>query len=192
MSHATRPRTVSQPRSRTPLILGVVLAVVAVAAIVAVALTRGDDDDGDATATQVAPALRGEDYAGNPVEIVPGEDGPLMIVFLAHWCPHCNAEIPVLQEWEASGAIPDDLSVVGVSTSVREDAPNYPPDQWITDVGWTWPVLADDAESTFAETYDVSGFPFIVFVDEAGEVTATTTGEQPIEALQALADDAVA
>ena len=182
----------TQTRSRTPLILGLVLAVVAVAAIAAVVLSGGDDDAGEAGATAVAPALRGEDYAGNAVEVVPGEDGPLMIVFLAHWCPHCNAEIPVLQEWDASGAIPDELRVVGVSTSVREEAPNYPPDQWISDVGWTWPLLADDAESTFAESYDVSGFPFIVFVDEAGQVTATTTGEQPIEALQVFADAAVA
>ena len=33
---------------------------------------------------------------------IPATDGPMMVVFLAHWCPHCNAEIPVLN----SGATP--------------------------------------------------------------------------------------
>ena len=77
----------------------------------------------------------GKDYDGNPVTITPGEDGPLMLVFLAHWCPHCNAEIPVLQEWEASGAIPEDLSIVGVSTAVVRDRPNYPPGR-VADRRW--------------------------------------------------------
>ena len=42
---------VSPSRSRTPLILGIVLAVVAVVAIVAVVLTSGGDDDGDDAAS---------------------------------------------------------------------------------------------------------------------------------------------
>ncbi|MET0460112.1 MAG: hypothetical protein ABW195_12755, partial [Ilumatobacteraceae bacterium] len=53
-----------------------------------------------------APALSGFDYAGQAVDIAPGTDGPMMVVFLAHWCPHCNAEVPVLLEWEESGDIP--------------------------------------------------------------------------------------
>ena len=94
-------------KSRTPLVIGIVVAVVAVIAVVAVVVAGGDDDSEDVV---VAPPLVGQDYAGNDVEVVPGEDGPLMLVFLAHWCPHCNAEIPVLQQWEASGAIPEDLT----------------------------------------------------------------------------------
>ena len=135
--------------------------------------------------------LSGQDYAGNDVEVVPGEDGPLMLVFLAHWCPHCNAEIPVLQEWEASGAIPEDLSIVGISTGVRPEAENYPPDEWLARMGWAWPVIADD-DGTLAELYGVQSFPYIVFIDEDGEIIGSTTGEQPISALQPLADEAVA
>ena len=51
-----------------------------------------------------------------------------MVVLLAHWCPHCNAEIPVLNEWRDSGEIPDGLNIVGVSTGASADAPNFPPD----------------------------------------------------------------
>ncbi len=177
-------------RSRSLLVIVAVVAVVAIIAVVAVVATGGDDGDGDDVV--VAPTLTGEDYAGNPVTVTPGEDGPLMLVFLAHWCPHCNAEIPVLQEWEASGAIPEDLSIVGVSTAVAPDRPNYPPGEWLTRMGWTWPVLADDDEGTFAEQYGVTGFPYIVFIDADGAVTGIESGEQPISRLQELADQAVA
>ena len=150
-------------RSRTPLVLGIVLAVVAVVAIAAVVLTRGGDDDetsstvppgtgvgaatvmvdgtplepgegpSDPAIGTAAPALSGTDYAGEPVEITPGADGPMMVVFLAHWCPHCNDEIPVLQQWEADGGIPEDLQVVGVSTAVSAERPYYPPDEWLVE-----------------------------------------------------------
>ena len=177
-------------RSRTPLVIGALVAVVAVIAVAAILLAGGSDDDGDEDVV-VAPPLSGQDYAGNDVEVVPGSDGPLMLVFLAHWCPHCNAEIPVLQQWEASGAIPEDLDIVGISTAVDPDAPNYPPGAWLEAMEWQWPVIADD-DGTLADLYGVDGYPYMVFIDDDGAITATVSGEQPIPELQALADAAVA
>jgi len=139
-----------------------------------------------------APALSGFDYAGQAVAIAPGTDGPMMVVFLAHWCPHCNAEVPVLLDWEASGDIPGDLQVVGVSTAVSAERPNFPPGQWLADKGWDWPVIADDVEQTAARAYGVTGYPFITFLDADGNVVARTSGEVPVETLQALADATVA
>jgi cytochrome c biogenesis protein CcmG, thiol:disulfide interchange protein DsbE len=210
-------------RSRTPLVLAIVLAVVAIVAVAAVVLTSGEDDDAetsstvpDATGGEVtvavsgtalaplpdeagdpavgvaAPTLSGTDYAGNAVAVEPGTDGPMMIVFLAHWCPHCNAEIPVLQQWEEQGGIPEDMQVVGVSTAVSAERPNYPPAEWLAEMGWAWPVLADDAELTAANAYGVTAFPFITFLDAGGNVTARASGELPIETLQELADATVA
>jgi thiol-disulfide isomerase/thioredoxin len=213
-------------RSRTPLVIAIVLVVAAGVAIAAVLATSGGDDeetastvpppaagtgsvpaDGETTVTvegaalppledpvndaavgTPAPALRGTDYSGNAVDITPGTGGPMMIVFLAHWCPHCNNEIPVLLEWRESGQIPADLQVFGVSTAADEERPNYPPDQWLAEKGWDWPVLADDADLTAANAYGVTGFPFFTIVDADGNVAARGSGEYPIEALQALVD----
>jgi hypothetical protein len=94
----------------------------------------------------------------------------------------------VLLEWRDSGQMPDDLQVVGVSTAADEARPNYPPDEWLVEKGWDWPVLADDAELTAAMTYGVTGFPFFTIVDADGNVAARGSGEYPIEALQALVD----
>ena len=121
---------VSQSRSRTPIVIGIVLAVVAVVAIAAVVLTSGgDDDDAGArrdrrTATVTVdgdPLPQGEapddPAVGKPVptiarhrlhrattvSIAPGEDGPMMIVVMAHWCPHCNEEVPTLVDVGAVG-----------------------------------------------------------------------------------------
>lgn len=208
-------------RSRTPLVIAVVLVLAAVVAVAAVVLSGSGDDDDEASETttqsatattgvevegaalpagdgpsdpaigQPAPTLRGSDYEGAAVDVVPGENGPMMVVFLAHWCPHCNDEMPVLQEWEASGAIPDELELVSVSTAVSAERPNYPPEEWLAEKGWTWPVLADDDELTAADAYGVTGFPFIVFLDADGNVTGRVSGEQPVEQLQALADATV-
>ena len=42
----------------------------------------------------VAPEVIGEGFTGNAVTTK--TDSPHMIVFLAHWCPHCQAEVPLL------------------------------------------------------------------------------------------------
>ena len=148
--------------------------------------------DPDPAVGAVAPALVGETYGGAPMEITPGEDGPMMIVFLAHWCPHCNEEVPVLLEWRDSGAIPDDLQIVGVSTAVSEERPNFPPAQWLADKGWEWPTMADDAESTALAAYGGAGFPYFVVVGEDGTVKARNAGVLPEEELDALVTAALA
>ncbi|MGI8938357.1 MAG: TlpA family protein disulfide reductase [Iamia sp.] len=53
-------------------------------------------DSADPAIGQVAPTLTGIDPAGDPVTIDPGAEGPMVIAFVAHWCPHCQAEVPRL------------------------------------------------------------------------------------------------
>ena len=93
-----------------------------------------------------------------------------MLVFLAHWCPHCNAEVPRLVAWNNSGSVPDGLRVIGVSTAVAADRPNYPPSQWVVDKQWPFEVMADSTEMNAAAAYGVDGFPFFVVVGADGKV----------------------
>ena len=139
----------------------------------------------------VAPTIVGTTYTGEPIEIVPGEGGPMMLVFLAHWCPHCNAEIPVLNQWRDSGAIPGDLQVIGVSTGVSDERPNFPPAQWLAAKGWTWPALADDANASALQAYGGPSFPYFVVIGADGTVKARNVGELPVAQLTTLVDAAL-
>jgi len=150
--------------------------------------TGGDDP----AIGQTAPALAGTTYTGEPIEIVPGEGGPMMLVFLAHWCPHCNAEIPVLNEWRDAGAVPDDLAVIGVSTAVTDQRPNFPPAQWLAEKGWTWPAMADDANASALQAYGGPSFPYFVVIGADGTVKARNVGELPVDQLTALVTTALA
>jgi cytochrome c biogenesis protein CcmG, thiol:disulfide interchange protein DsbE len=150
------------------------------------------DEAIDPMVGQVAPTLNGATFDGSGVSVTPGDGQAYMVVFLAHWCPHCNREVPRLIEWQASGAVPSELQVVGVSTAVASDRPNYPPSQWAVDKGWTWPMMADSTSMEAAEAYGVSGYPFFVIVGADGEVKVRVSGEVEIAALTQIVGDALA
>jgi len=129
-----------------------------------------------------APTLKGTDFDGAAVEIAPGGKAKLVAV-VAHWCPHCQAEVPRLVEWSKSADKPADLEIYGVSTAVDKDLPNYPPSAWLDREGFPGPVLLDEAGAQpgtggpAAEAYGTSGFPFVVVIGTDGKVKARHAGE---------------
>jgi thiol-disulfide isomerase/thioredoxin len=145
----------------------------------------------DSAIGMTAPALSGFHFDGSPVDITPG-GRPKMVVFLAHWCPHCNREIPVLQSWAAAGGVADEVDIIGVSSSVTAQGENYPPSEWLADRDWAWPVLADSATSDAFAAYGVGGFPAFVIVGSDGKVKVRSSGELPVAELDALVNQAVA
>jgi cytochrome c biogenesis protein CcmG, thiol:disulfide interchange protein DsbE len=214
--------------TRTLLVIAAVVGVTAVLGVIVALVVGGDDegsDDGgdlyqpvtvdgeplpdfteemrvgqvdDPAVGEAVPVVSGFDYDGNAVAIDPASDGPTMVVLLAHWCPHCNEEIPVLNEWRDSGEIPEELNIVGVSTGISSDAPNYPPDEWLVEMDWQWPVIADDAPpddnspSPAMGAYGGTSYPTLVLIDADGRVQTRLSGEVPIEVLAPLVDDLVA
>jgi thiol-disulfide isomerase/thioredoxin len=147
-----------------------------------------EDPDNDPARGKIAPVVNGFGFDGAPLTIAP-TGKPMLVVFLAHWCPHCNAEIPRLIEWKDSGAMPVDLGVVGVSTGARDDAPNWPPSQWVVDKGWPWPVMADNEDQSAAVAFGVSGYPGLILLNGDGKVLARRSGEAGIDELKAWAEE---
>ena len=118
-------------------------------------------------------------------------------VFLAHWCPHCNAEVPRLLDWKNAGLVPRELNVVGVGTAVATDAANFPPAQWFSNKGWSWPVIVDEyqgkgAAGTAATAFGASGWPYFVIIGADGLVKVRKSGEIEIPELQTIVADALA
>jgi cytochrome c biogenesis protein CcmG, thiol:disulfide interchange protein DsbE len=134
---------------------------------------------------QTAPDLSGSSFDGTPVEIT--NDGtPKVIVFLAHWCPHCQAEVPRIVSMQERGALPADVRIYAVSTGVNPAYVNYPPSAWLARERWTNPVLRDNETGSAARAYGLTGYPMIVFVDARGAVVARVSGEQEDAAIIGL------
>jgi thiol-disulfide isomerase/thioredoxin len=138
------------------------------------------------------PTISGQSFDGTPVSIGGAGDGPTMVVYLAHSCPHCNDEIPELIELNNRDGVPADMRVVGVSTGVDNAAPNYPPSEWLDDKGWPWEAMADDADSSAFVLSGGSGFPYLVILDADGNILARDSGEKSAEDLAVWIQDALA
>ena len=83
---------------------------------------RGAED----TAIGLAlPEISGTDYDGNALAIT-ADGRAKLIVALAHWCPYCNAEMPILQEWYAAG-VPEGVEVFALSVYADPSRANFPP-----------------------------------------------------------------
>lgn len=156
------------------------------------ALDPYDSTIDDLSVGMPAPVVRGESFDGTAMVIGEPTGNPTMIVFLAHWCGHCNAEVPELIGLEEAGLIPEGLDVVGVSTAAAADRDNYPPSQWIIDKGWPWPTMADDEIQTAISAFGGTAFPFTVVLDADGTVLARKSGQATGDETVAFLDAALA
>ncbi len=144
--------------------------------------------DDDPATGMAAPRLESLSPAGAPVSVGGASAGePTVIAFLAHWCPHCQREVPAIVELMARGDL-DGIRVVGVLTGTSPDRPNFPPAAWLDREGWTGDVVLDSEQSDAARAYGLSGYPFLVFLDANGQVVARASGELPSADIIALAE----
>lgn len=188
-------------------LIGSIAAAIAIAAIVAVATQSSSDDvvtgveefnsvevagdllpqysdsTSDTAIGMTAPTLTGKGFTGNT--IVTGPGAPTLLVFLAHWCPHCQREVPLLVQWNRDGLVPSGLDVIAIATSSDPASPNFPPSEWLAREEFPplWPVMTDSGEKTAANAMGVSGFPFFVLLDSNGKVALRISGEIEMQAL---------
>ncbi len=139
---------------------------------------------------QKAPALAGYSFDGSPVAVTPGSS-PMLVLFVAHWCPHCQREVPVIVKYMADGKLPAGMKVVAVSTAVSSDAANYPPSAWLAKVGFTAPVLADGKDQEAAAAYGLPGYPYFVVLKADGTVATRVSGEKTVAELDEILAAAV-
>jgi thiol-disulfide isomerase/thioredoxin len=151
-------------------------------------LTRLGSSGADPSVGSQAPSFGGTDFDGNPVEVSP--DGrPVLILFLAHWCPHCQNEVRWLSPWFEENGLPEGVRVVSVATSIDSTAPNYPPNDWLTDADWPVPVIVDDQQETVAAYFGLNAFPYWVVLNGDGTVRERFTGELEADAFEQLIDE---
>jgi thiol-disulfide isomerase/thioredoxin len=141
----------------------------------------------DAAIGLPAPVVSGKGFTGTEIT-TDGAGTPTLLVFLAHWCPHCQREVPLLVEWEKNGKTPTGVDVIAVATGTDPANPNYPPSEWLAreEFPALWPVIADSADKKAANAFGLSGYPFFVLVDAQGKVFMRLSGEIPMDELTAI------
>jgi thiol-disulfide isomerase/thioredoxin len=127
--------------------------------------------------------VTGHDFDGGTVSIG-GEGTPTAIIFLAHWCSHCQAEVPLVQSWLDSGGGVEGVDFVSVTTSSSSGAQNWPPSEWLEREGWSAPNIRDDQTNSVLNAYGGSSFPYWVFLDGDGNVALRLAGEIDIATLE--------
>lgn len=204
-----------QPPTRTIPVFWLTLAVIIVGGLATLVLTRPNEQDRaidtaakrvpayaqvtttgaslptwDGTGTDRAvgrtvPELRGTTFEGFHRTYAPGDATARVYVVVAHWCPHCRKEVPLLAEWADAHPTVRGVEFVTLSTAVSQDQPNFPPAAWLQREHWPWDVLIDDEVGTGAAALGVEGFPYLVFVDKDGIVQRRFSGEMPIDEFDA-------
>ena len=139
---------------------------------------------------QLIPEVTGASFDGTPVKIA--HDGRAkLVLFVAHWCPHCRAEVPRIVTHLNQKALPATVDLIAVSTAVDPAKPNYPPSTWLSNEDWKWPVLADDEKGAAALAYGLPGFPYFVAADTSGKVVGRSSGEISMDEFDALVQKAM-
>lgn len=129
----------------------------------------------DPAAGMVAPDLVGTDFFGEEVSIT-ADGTPKIIYFVAHWCPHCQREVPSVVELVEQGLVPEGVDIYTVSTAVDATRGNHPPSVWLDEEGWEFPVIRDNGDSAAYAAYGAAGFPYTVYLDGENKVLFRSSG----------------
>ena len=138
----------------------------------------GDNDDNIARGL-TAPTFSGPNENSEIVSLEKNGKAKALI-FLAHWCPHCQKEVPAVQEFIDLVGIPEGVEIIAVATSIDRARDNYPPHDWLEEEGWS-EIQIYDVDRDIGTAYGLNAFPYWVFLDKDLKVVARRTGNLPQE-----------
>ena len=132
----------------------------------------------DAEIGYLAPSFKAQLNDGSESITIDPADGKVRLIgFFAHWCPHCQREVPRVTQWLEENGVPTEIEILAVSTAVREGTPNYPPSEWFIKERWPTDIFVDNEDNDLATAFGLAGFPYWVLVDATGRVMHRSSGE---------------
>lgn len=131
---------------------------------------------GDPAVGLPSPVIGALDYDDAPVTIgAPGQ--AQVLVFLAHWCPVCDQELPTLRDVVGADGVPDGVELVLVTTGLDPGRPNWPPARWLDDAGLgDVTTVRDDVGDPLMRAFGLRAYPAWAVIDAEGTVVARRQG----------------
>ncbi len=135
----------------------------------------------------VSPRVTAATMLGEEINLIqPGAYN--LIIFLAHWCPHCRTEVRLLSPYLNDNIPVKNLTITSVATWINPNMDNYPPHNWLLNENWPVQVLADNKTSDISSAFGVTGVPAFILLDENGVVIARKSGRLGVSSLAELVD----
>ena len=122
-----------------------------------------------------SPTVDGYDFSGQPLSIE-NNGRPKIIIFLAHWCSHCQEEAKLLKKYFSIHGVSSDVDGYAIATAIDSNKPNYPPDKWLEKESWPYQIISDTSDDSIAKAFGVNAFPYWVLVDSEGKVLSRVKG----------------
>lgn len=120
-----------------------------------------------------APDFTALDTEGKEVKLSDYKGKPVVINFWASWCPPCKSEMPHFQKVYEEMKDQVQFLMVDMVDGYKETMEKGK--QYISDNGYTFPVLFDTKEEA-AYGYGISSIPTTFFIDKDGIVIAGVRG----------------
>jgi thiol-disulfide isomerase/thioredoxin len=185
----------SPSRINRNVIIYATIAVVAIGAIVAVALAnripkaaQTVNPSSTLAVGATAPEFSVNTNAG--AFDLASVSSPVFLEVFATWCPHCQHEVPIIDEIakKYSGKVAF-VGVTGSPYGIDGSSPENQADvnDWVAKLGVTYPV-AYDPDLTVANAYLQGGYPTLVVIGKDKKVAFITSGEVPAASLEKAVD----
>jgi thiol-disulfide isomerase/thioredoxin len=124
-------------------------------------------------AGEAVPEFSAPGVGGGTVRWSDGTGGPVVLSVWAPWCPHCQVELPLLNEVMRGFT---DVGFMTIVTSIG-DSPGPDAGEFLAENGITAPTAIDDGEGTLARAFGIRAFPTLYFIASDGTVVQELEGE---------------
>lgn len=110
--------------------------------------------------------------------------------FWATWCPPCRGEMPDIQKlYEAHGKNQGDLIVLGVaSPNVGQEGSAEDIKSFLSDNGYTFPVVMDEGGTAAAIPYGISAYPTTYMIDTQGNIYGYVSSALTMDMMKSIVE----
>lgn len=194
---ATGVATTKKKAEGRPWIFLTVVGILVAATVVVIALVAVSGKDGKTQSStgeqetvdvgSPAPPLSGPDMvAEGNVDITEFSGKPTLVVFWANWCPHCQHELPKIEDlWKESNGRYNVVSVASFQEGKPTQEKYDTAVKFIDAIGLTMPTI-DDADDSLATEWGVDGTPKLYVLDANQVITEIPNPAAPKEELQGM------